>query len=233
MATAKEKASFNFFKEFANFVEKHGIFRTIMYIVVFIGFSIGIYVARRPEILFEKYERYVERKHTESFTYRMRQTPVIQATLDVLRNEAGANRVFIIEMHNGKQNASGLSFTYGSLTYESKRVTTTSIFEDYKDFTLERYPTIGVKVYGDGYWAGTVEEVEKIDEHLAYRLRSNNTEFIAGVMMYGEYGAIGLLGISYARKEDVDRNLVRNLSYKYIAKIAPLLDGANAHAKKK
>ena len=140
--------------------------------------------------------------------------------------EMHAYRGFVIELHNGKVNSTGLSFNYGAMTYEALGSDTIiSVAEDYADFTLDRYPIL-MKVYDEGYWCGTTDDLAKFDKRMALRLESNNAYGIVLTTIYGVKSEIGFLGITYDEmppniKVDGTANLMR----KYAAQIAPLLDG--------
>ena len=177
-------------------------------------------VGTHPDIIFEKYEEYAEQRHAESFYYRMKASPQIQSYMDQMRLESKGMRAFIIEMHEMHN---------GTLTYESVGDGYNSVIDDYIDFSLGRYPTLG-RNYEEGYWSGTVDELMKYDKHLALKLKSNDVEYFAATMIYGSKGGIGFIGVSYDHT-DVNIPKTRQLLAKYSMKISPLLDGAEAGKK--
>lgn len=197
-------------------------------------FTLSEYVASNmgcnsAEYHMEKYEEYAAQKHAESFYYRMKTSPQVQSYIDQMRLESNGMRTFIIEMHNRKYNAAGLSFNYGALTYESVSEGYDLVLDDYIDFSLERYPILG-RIYEEGYWSGTVDDLMKYDRYLALKLKSNDVEYFAATMIYGSKGGIGFIGVSYDHT-DVNIPKTRQLLAKYSMKISPLLDGAEAGKK--
>lgn len=219
----------SWFKWVFEFIEKHGILKTLAFTLVTLVVSYTAFLMTNPKIAFEKFIEYSEQQHNKSFDYRMKSSPMVQAHLDNLKYESGAYRCFIIELHNGKNNATGLSFNYGSLTYESCRNDSVkSVVEDYDDFSIDRYP-LAFKVYNNGYWAGTVEELKTVDKHLAYCLTSNDANYIALTVIYGKNSEIGFLGISYQSCDSINTSTIHTMLNRTASKISPLLDGSNAH----
>lgn len=209
------------------FVEKYGYIKIICVSILMVFMSYASYLAYNPEVIFEKYREYEANKHTESFNYRMESSPKVEQLLTSLQLETGGARCFVIELHNGKSNASGLSFNYGALTYEDVRDSVPSVREDYIEFTVERYPILG-KIYKMGYWEGSINDISKYDSRLAYKFISNGTEYLAIATLYGEDNEIGFLGVSYLKGDKYYKKDLSAILYHYASRIAPLLDGKNA-----
>lgn len=168
----------------------------------------------------EKYEEYAAQKHAESFYYRMKTSPQVQSYIDQMRLESNGMRTVIIEMHEMHN---------GTLTYESVGDGYNSVIDDYIDFSLGRYPTLG-RIYEEGYWSGTVDELMKYDKHLALKLKSNDVEYFAAMMLYGTKGVIGFIGVTY---DNININVAKTkqILVKYAMKISLLLDDAETKNK--
>lgn len=226
---AGEKTSW--LRDVINMIDEFGIIKMIYGTIVAVLLSMISYIIVNPSIIFEKYDAYAEQRHTESFNYRMENTPVINNIMRQMVLETGAIRSFVIEMHNGKSNSAGLSFNYGTLTYEGLRDSVESIKEDYNDFTLDRFPILNI-VYRKGSWIGSIEELRKIDKRLAYRLESNDADFVALQMLYGVKTEIGFIGVTYSKNDKLPTEReIQNYLHSYAPKIAPLLDGEKAKEK--
>ena len=109
------KEFFGIFTDFVRLCKETGPLRIAGYVVFFIFTAYAVHIGTHPDIIFEKYEEYAEQRHAESFYYRMKTSPQVQSYMDQMRLESNGMRTFIIEMHNGKYNAAGLSFNYGAL----------------------------------------------------------------------------------------------------------------------
>ena len=217
---------FKLFEWIIAFKKEHGVINIITAGLLLIFMSMVLTLVFNPNIIFDKYREYDELRHTESFNRRMKANKAMQLELKDIVSNMRAYRGFVIELHNGKVNSTGLSFNYGGMTYEALGSDTIiSVAEDYADFTLDRYPIL-MKVYDEGYWCGTTDDLAKLDKRMALRLESNNAYGIVLTTIYGVKSEIGFLGITYNEmppniKVDGTANLMR----KYAAQIAPLLDG--------
>lgn len=215
---------FEWFSKVNNILNENGYIKTFITLFFMICFSIAGYVAMNPRIIFEKYKEYEEQVHSASFDYRMKVSPFVDDYTQQILDECGGIRAFVIEMHNGKYNAAGLSFNYGSMTYEAINDTVESIREDYADFTLERYKLI-TKVYNDGYWSGNIEELSDIDKRLSLKLESNDAKYIAIASIYGVKNEIGFIGVTFSDDMTENSGEIERILKKYSSKISPLLDG--------
>lgn len=221
------------FLEFLQGLSWGGVFISVIGLLIlaclFVIIIAGKYFVEHPEKIMDRITKYSEEKHAKSFAYRMESSPKIEDCLDKLVLESDAARAFIIEMHNGKYNSAGLSFNYGAMNYESVNEGIESVRDDYVDFTLERFQ-LCYKVYKDGFWSGTIDELSKVDKRLALRMRSNDTrtDYLAVVMIYGENSEIGFLGITYHKGDEIDEEKTHKLLMKYAAQLSPLLDGSMA-----
>ena len=187
--------------------------------------SLMLYVTFNPKIIFDRYKEYDEAKHLESFNYRMKSNRSVQLILNEILDDVGGSRCYVLEMHNGKANSTGLSFNYGSLTYEVTRDSVESVREDYSDFSLERYP-LAFWVYENGYWCGTVDDLMKIDRKLALKFEANDTYAAIATTIYGIKSEIGFVGVSFGPEfENLDKATILNKLRKYANQISPFLDG--------
>lgn len=216
---------FRIFEWVIQFKEKYGVLNIITSGILLIFMSLVLTVAFNPSIVFDKYREYDEMKHAQSFNYRMKSNKATQLILKDILEETKAQRCLIIEMHNGKSNSTGLSFNYGTATYECVNDSVESIREDYTEFTLERYPLM-MKVYDEGQWCGTTDELMQYDKKLAMKLKSNDTYGIAITTIYGIRSEIGFLVLSFGETHSkCNREEMANMMRKYAAEISPLLDG--------
>ena len=221
----------SFIREILELIDKYGVVRIVGAVILMLFISYATYLSFNPSILFERYEKYESERHYEMFDYRMHALPYVEKNLNSLLHETDAMRAYIIEMHNGKANSAGLSFNYGTMTYEADNDCCLSIREDYAEFSLERYPLL-VKVYSDGFWSGTIDEIAAIDKRLAHKVCANDGGYIALAMIYGIKSEIGFLGIAFTEKPENDSEL-RKILYKYTSMISPLLDGEKVKQERK
>lgn len=206
------------------FIDKYGVFKLVKTCFVMVFLSYMTYLTCNPEVIFEKYKTFDRRIHEQSFKKRMESSSLVKSYLDQMLLETGGMRCFVIELHNGTCNSGGLSFNYGSLTYESDKDGAESIMEDYDDFSLERFPFV-LHMWKHTTWCGNMTDMCSIDNKMALRLQSNGVDYLYATTIYGKDEILGFLGVTFAEGDYVDINKVRMASGKYASKLSILLDG--------
>lgn len=145
-------------------------------------------------------------KHNEMVKYRISVDPYISNTLKDLLINTEASRACIFEMHNGTNNLSGIPFLYADMTYEEVENGMDYVSDEFSDFNLTKYPFFAAH-YDDGYWFGNVDDIEKVDRKLAYRLRSSDSNKIAVMVIHGGDTTIGFMVVAF---KDVDTDVVKD-----------------------
>lgn len=223
--------SINSFERVMTVLGKYGPLKTLYGLVMLVFFSFMVYIASNPGIIFEKYEKYVSEVHNASIDYRMESAPMIRTYLNQLSAEAGAERAYILEFHNGKSNPSGLQWQYGDLTFINDG--TDDISDEIQNVSLSRYNFANI-VHDNGYWIGGIEELMTLDERFYNRMRLNDGKYFAFQMMYGgNMREIGILGVTFMEDEveNIDRRHIATIIHKYASSISPLLDEGNVKRK--
>lgn len=207
-------------------IEKHGtetIYKAIFilamfFCVIYNNINIGNVV---EEVLINK-----ENKHDKAIEYRKSIASDIRINLRGLLADSGADRAFIIEMHNGTNNINGLPFMYGEMTYEEVTPGTEHIDEDYTNINMSRFCFI-TYLYENYSWNGSMDSLNSIDDKMALRMESNGVKYAFFKCLYGSNGKeIGFIGITYTKDismtdEQVDsvRKMVNKTSDKMVLKL--------------
>ena len=218
---------------FVNHVKKN--IYTYIFVLLFILFSVIIGILtyasvktlkqiENPIEIYEKIADLEEQKHTASFEKRMESSPQIQSTLDMMMLDLSCDRAFIIEMHNGKYNAAGLSFNYGEVNYEISKHESEYIMDIIGDFQLNKFPFFST-IYSLGHWYGNIDDLAKIDRRFAYVLKANDVNYLYIKTIYGRKSEIGFLAVAYDEKPKLTEYSISTKMDKYSSKISPLLDG--------
>lgn len=219
------------FEKVMEILGKYGPLKTLYGIVMFVLFSIMVYVAANPVVVFERYDKYVSEKHNASIDYRMETAPLIRGYLNQLSAEAGAERAYILEFHNGKANPSGLQWQFGDLTFINDG--TDDISDEIQNVSLSRYNFANV-VHDNGCWMGSIDDLISVDERFYNRLRVNGGQYFAFQMMYGsDMREIGVLGVTFMTDEvsNIDEQKLQTIIHKYASSMSPLLDEGNVKKK--
>lgn len=214
----------SWFERVSLFLKKTGlkdIFLTVM--VLFIFIVIG-YVAFNPTGTVERFERVIEQKHTESVMKRLNNEPTIRQNLIELKNELNADRVYILETHNGGTNLAGLPFLYVDLTYAEPRTSLTWLESEYKNVRLSRYPWASA-LYENNFWGAPIEDLESLDPELYHRLKSEGAVYMAAIMMYGTHNPSGVIGVVYTDINSIPpRKEINKIMIKYCSTLSVLFN---------
>lgn len=214
----------SFLERTINLIEKHGLVRIFKAIFVLMAFFFVLYNGQNVSKLVENVIKKHEIEHSAALEYRKKINPEIEMILNELLINTGANRAFVMEMHNGTSNISGLPFYYGEMTYEKVTPNVSHVDEDYKNINLSRFSFI---YYLDEHhsWHGTIDDLGSIDNKLSMRMKSNDANYGIFVCIHGIEKAIGFLGITYCNGS-LPPNLNKAIGNVNIAsqKLSSLLD---------
>lgn len=184
----------------SNLIKKSGIQNIFVTIMVLFLVIIAGEFAFYPEKLINRLEMLKQHAHSESIMKRMESSPKIRETIYHIRKELNADRVFILETHNGGSNLANLPFIYVDLSYAEPVADMAWLESEYTNVRLSRYP-FATKMFEDSYWAGTMEEMETIDPELHYNLTNDGVGFLACQILYGNHSPSGVVGVVYKDPE--------------------------------
>lgn len=161
--------------------------------------------------------------HDRAIEKRYENSPKIDRILNEVLYKYGADRVCVVEMHNGTKNVAGLPFIYGEMTYEVCREGVLPVDADYTQFNLSRlsFPTF---MFEHNAFCGSMNEVNKIDDKFAERLMVNNSTYLCGYTLHGANNVIGYFGVIWCGGAPEETNqLMKDLSA-YAQRLSVLLD---------
>jgi hypothetical protein len=206
------------------FVKKAGIQNILITLMmVFLVAVVGQFVFN-PEGLIKRYEQIVNEQHTESVIKRLNNEPAIRENLIQLKSELNADRVYILETHNGGANLAGLPFLYVDLTYAEPKSAYQWLESEYRNVRLARYPWAS-ELYQNSFYAEPIDYLENLDPELYYRLKNEDVVYMAAIMMYGTYNPSGVIGVVYTNKDNIpDKSQIRRVLTKYTSTFAILFN---------
>ena len=230
---ALEGEQLGFLEKTVKLIEKYGLFKIFKALCVI---ALFVYVmcngANLIEGIVEKVTREtikdeaVEKVRLHDIALEKRQyiKPQVDSLLQATLYDLNADRIFIIEMHNGTNNVSGLPFLYGEMTYENVSEGIAHVEDDYTNVNLSRF-SFPTHLEKEHIWIGSVEELSKVDNKLAQRLISNDVTYLAIAHIHGIKNELGFFGVTYCnglKPKDVYRSIgYVNLSAQ---KLSSLLD---------
>ena len=137
------------------------------------------------------------KEHNNLIEKRFYASPIIRSELKDLIIKLGATRASICEMHNGTNNLAGIPFLYLDMTYEEISPKVDYVIDNFKNFNLAKYPFITSHIK-DMYWSGSIDDLKKEDPYLASRIKLNDTEYGAYIVLRGyDSTMIGLLVVTF------------------------------------
>ncbi len=203
--------------------EKFGFFSILKGLFILLITGYVVFFALNPRYLLDKMEKIQTEQHNDAVSRRMKADADARLILRRLLHTLNADRVWLIELHNGAKNlTSGLPFLFGDMRIEEVADAIPNVDEEYTDFSLSRYPFIS-KVFDDGYFFGTTDSMREFDERLYYKFKSNDVNEIALLALYQGDKPLGVLGISFCGNKQMDASAVGKAIRKCGIQIATLL----------
>lgn len=228
--------SVNIITKIADLFKKNGIVIAFFSILLF-GLCIGGVMTYKlmtmdrsvTEILIEHDKQLKETEvedHNESAKQRRDALNDVYHILNNLLLNLNGDRAYVIEMHNGNNNPSGLPFIYGEMTYEKSRYGVEDVDDEYTSVTLSRYQ-FPAYISENRYFYGSIDELYKIDQKLARRMEQYGATYLAAIVISGECGDIGMVGVTYCgNAEPPTRNVINANMTTASQKLTLLLDKA-------
>lgn len=179
-----------------------------IFVILLIAGAIGF--ISHPTWIFEQYKKWEDDKHKEHLEQRLLNNEKAHILTEKLMYRVNADRVMVLEMHNGLENSNGLPFSKCSATYEAMNSDVMPVACQYQNVNLSLMPFAN-HMMKTGYWYGNVDDMETIDRALYYKLKSNGTEHFACVMVEGVDKPLAFIFVSFRNLPDKnhDCNTVR------------------------
>lgn len=219
----------NVLGKIAAMITKYGIVKIVsalMIFILFIGISI-IFINQKTivaKILTEQ-KQAIQTTNAKNLQFRVQEVnPRVEAILYKLIAETKCDRVYVIEMHNGTDNPSGMPFAYGDMTYERTfNDSLISVMPETKNLTLSAYP-ISTYLLKYKFFYGNSDDVRKIDKKLANRLDENDVKYIMLYCVRGNDVELGCVGVSYLSGPPANLKLVQASLLDASQRLSILLD---------
>lgn len=176
-------------------VEKYKIRTIAKAVVIILVIAALIGFIQNPTWIFEKYEEYKKKEHSERVEVAMKNTQLIQYEIDALRMKTNASRVVLMTFHNQKQTLSGVPYIYLTAQNESLDYGITPVAEKYEVLKCSLYPFVNYIIQNE-YFAGDIDSLASIDKALAYRMMGNDVTHCSIMNIEGD-SLLGVLVITY------------------------------------
>ena len=234
---ALEKETLGFWERLMKFKDKYGYWNLIK-LVLFVAFTITILLLSKnfgESYTFEKQKSIITEvmeqnnqqmfiEHNEQINSRHNIKPLVTNLLKTVINEMDADRAFVLELHNGSNNTTGLPFIHCTMTYEETARNIEPIDEDYQNLSLTRFK-FPEYLHKHDLWFGTIEQFEQIDKKIASRMKHNGVTYLVITTIRSEEIEIGYFGFTYCNgKEHKDNKHMMEYLVRAVQKLSKLLD---------
>ena len=204
-------------------IEKYSIFQFFKGFFIILLTCLLVWFVTNPTYIFEKYEEWQRQAHSEKLEMRMKNNGKLQLLAEKLLYKIGADRVMILELHNGLSSNSGFPFAKCSATYEALNKGITPIANQYQDVNLSLVP-FASELFNHTYWCGNVKDLESIDRGLTYKMLSNGTEHFAGCVIKGVDKPLAFIFVSFGSIHEHNCSDVKNIIKSSTLELALLLE---------
>ena len=177
-------------------VDKYSLFKFLKAFMIILLTALVIGFISNPTYIFEAYDRYKDEAHAEKLELRMRNNEKLHILCEKLMYKVGADRVVVLELHNGLSSNAGIPFAKCSATYEALNNGIYPIASQYQDVNLSLMPFANY-LFENGYFCGDVEMLNDIDRGLYHKMASNGTQHFAGCLIEGVDKPLAFLFVSF------------------------------------
>jgi hypothetical protein len=165
-----------------------------VFIILLIAGTVGF--IKNPTWIFEKYQEWQDKQHIEKLAHRLEHNEKLHIMTEKLMYKVNADRVLLLELHNGNTGLGGFPFAKCSATYEALNDGIVPVAHQYQDLNLSLMP-FASKLFDEGYWCGDTQDLKEIDKALCYRMLGNDTSHFAGIVIQGVDKPIAFLFVKF------------------------------------
>lgn len=176
-------------------VEKYKVTTILKAICVLLMVSATIGFISHPTFIFEKYAEWQSKNHQEQLAERLEKNYKINNIIQKSLYKLDADRIILLELHNGLNGLGGLPFAKATATFEVLNETQ-PVAGQYQDFNLSLMP-FSTYIFEREYWCGDTDDLENIDRGLYYKMKGNGTNHFASAVVQGVDKPLAILIVSF------------------------------------
>lgn len=172
--------------------KEYGVFNILKGLFILIMLSLTLRICYNPSFLFDKYTDYMTQRHTKELHKRTEYDQQIKSLLPVYLYKYHADRVWIIQYHNGI-----MDWQHGTMRFELCNDEAESIKNQYNDFNLT-WINLPYYLKTNEVFIGDMVKLDSIDSTLYTQLKKNNVQYLACTIIKDNSGyPIGILGVTW------------------------------------
>lgn len=172
--------------------KEYGVFNILKGLFILIMLSLTLRICYNPSFLFDKYTDYMTQRHTKELYERTEYDQQVKSLLPVYLYKYHADRVWIIQYHNGI-----MDWQHGTMRFELCNDEVESIKNQYNDFNLT-WINLPYYLKENEVFIGDMVKLDSIDSTLYTQLKKNNVQYLACTIIKDSSGyPIGILGVTW------------------------------------
>lgn len=172
--------------------KEYGVFNILKGLFILIMLSLTLRICYNPSFLFDKYTDYITQRHAKELHKRTEYDQQIKSLLPVYLYKYHADRIWIIQYHNGI-----MDWQHGTMRFELCNDEVESIKNQYNDFNLT-WINLPYYLKTNEVFIGDMVKLDSIDSTLYTQLKKNNVQYLACTIIKDNSGyPIGILGVTW------------------------------------
>lgn len=172
--------------------KEYGVFNILKGLLILIMLSLTLRICYNPSFLFDKYTDYMTQRHAKELHKRTEYDQQIKSLLPVYLYKYHADRVWIIQYHNGI-----MDWQHGTMRFELCNDEVESIKNQYNDFNLT-WINLPYYLKTNEVFIGDMVKLDSIDSTLYTQLKKDNVQYLACTIIKDNSGyPIGILGVTW------------------------------------
>lgn len=190
--------------------KEYGVFNILKGLFILIMLSLTLRICYNPSFLFDKYTDYMTQRHAKELHKRTEYDQQIKSLLPVYLYKYHADRIWIIQYHNGI-----MDWQHGTMRFELCNDEAESIKNQYNDFNLT-WINLPYYLKTNEVFIGDMVKLDSIDSTLYTQLKKNNVQYLACTIIKDNSGyPIGILGVTWKNiPPNIDR--LQNKIHNYL-----------------
>lgn len=190
--------------------KEYGVFNILKGLFILIMLSLTLRICYDPSFLFDKYTDYMTQRHAKELHKRTEYDQQIKSLLPVYLYKYHADRIWIIQYHNGI-----MDWQHGTMRFELCNDEVESIKNQYNDFNLT-WINLPYYLKTNEVFIGDMVKLDSIDSTLYTQLKKNNVQYLACTIIKDNSGyPIGILGVTWKNiPPNIDR--LQNKIHNYL-----------------
>lgn len=171
---------------------EYGVLGILKGLFILIMLSLTLRICYNPTFIFEKYIDYMTQRHNKELYERSEFDQQVKNKLPVYLYKYRADRVWIIQYHNGV-----MDWQHGTMRFEFCDTGVKSIKKQYNDFNLT-WINLPYYLREKEIFIGSLEELNAIDPTLCTQFEKNGVKYLACTVIKDSSGyPIGVFGVTW------------------------------------